>query len=169
MASGIIERRRWEAAPANPARLDRNDGVWRYVTVHHSAEPNPPRLSGTLEDSAAAVRRIQSAHVKGEGNGDIGYHYLIDPFGRIFEGRPLTYQGAHARGSNNVRNLGVCLLGHFEQEAPTSEALESLRVLLDWLREVHSIPKSQVFVHDDFVVTVCPGRRLRGWVRSYAR
>jgi hypothetical protein len=166
----LIARSAWGAMPAHIDHMERNEGGWRRITVHHSAEPNPPPLDGSVSESAAAVRSIQKAHMDGKEThyGDIGYHFVIDPFGRVFQGRDLAWQGAHAHGDNNVRNIGVCLIGNFEEEHPTKAALESLRRLLDQLRKSYTISRTEVFGHCDMWNTECPGRYLERWVKEYA-
>ncbi len=166
--SSMVPRSRWGASRAIPSKMERNLDGWRFITVHHSAERHPPALSGSLEDSASAVRSIQHAHMNGEGYGDLGYHFVIDPYGRVFEGRDLSWQGAHSGGTNNVQNLGVCLLGNFDQERPTQAALASLEHLLDELRAKWNIPRRAVRAHCDWKTTDCPGRNLQSWLRSYS-
>jgi hypothetical protein len=166
--SGVIPRASWGASRAIPSKMVRNQNGWRYITVHHSAERHPPELSGSLEDSASAVRSIQHAHMNGEGYGDLGYHYVIDPYGRVFQGRELTWQGAHAGGSNNLQNIGICLLGNFDVEHPTPAALGALQHLLDELRAKWNIPRKAVRAHCDWKTTDCPGTYLQSWVRSYS-
>ena len=166
----VIPRGSWGAKPANASRMDKNKGGWKRITVHHSAERNPPELDGSQAASAAAVRSIQKAHVEGRetGYGDIGYHFVVDPYGRVFQGRDLAWQGAHAKGANNVQNIGVCLIGNFDVERPTSAALDALERLLDDLCRQHSIARAQVLGHGDLKSTDCPGRNLEPWVRRYA-
>ena len=117
------------------------------------------------------LRKMQAFHMHDPDHlwGDLGYHFLIDPSGRVLEGRELTWQGAHARGKNNERNIGICVMGDFSRERPTAAALETLEELLDLLRARYSIPRNQVFGHRDFVVTECPGARLDPWVEAYRR
>jgi N-acetylmuramoyl-L-alanine amidase len=167
----IIPRSQWGAMPANTTHMDRNRGGWNRITVHHSAERVAPELNGTIGESAAAVRSIQKAHMEGKetGYGDIGYHFVIDPYGNIFQGRDLAWQGAHAGGSNNVQNIGVCLIGNFDEEKPTKAALDRLRRLIDNLRSTWKIPRSQVFTHQELKSTECPGKYLQRWVESYRR
>jgi hypothetical protein len=160
----LIHRDQWAAARARPSRMESNGGSYRYITVHHSAERVPPTLSGSLADSAEAVRSIQRAHMRGENYGDLGYHYVIDPFGRVFEGRELRWQGAHAGGRNNVGNIGICLIGNFDRERPTSQALTALDSLVSQLRSNWKIPASGIRGHSDWKTTDCPGRYLRAWV-----
>jgi len=167
----IIPRVQWGAMAANAARMDKNRGGWKRITVHHSAERVPPELDGTLAESAAAVRSIQKAHMDGKetGYGDIGYHFVIDPYGNIFQGRDLAWQGAHASGANNVQNIGVCLLGNFDEEKPTQAALARCRQLLDNLRSTWRIPRRQVLTHQELRSTECPGKYLARWVEAYRR
>jgi hypothetical protein len=167
----IIPRSQWGAMPANFAHMDKNHGGWRRITVHHSAERVPPELDGTIAESSAAVRSIQKAHMEGKetGYGDIGYHFVIDPYGRVFQGRDLAWQGAHAAGANNIQNIGVCLIGNFDEERPTRAALDRLRQLLDSLRSTWKIPRGQVLTHQELKSTECPGRNLARWVEGYRR
>ena len=164
----IHKRREWGALPFNPAKLDVVGGRWEKITVHHSDEVGALVFNGTLSQSAQAVRSIQRQHLRGNSWGDIGYHYLIDARGRIFEGRPLNWQGAHAGDrSKNRRNLGICLLGNFNKHTPSANARKALRGLLEDLRTAHHIPRTKVYVHSEFTSTECPGRHLTDWVKSY--
>jgi hypothetical protein len=149
--------------------MERTTGHYDRITVHHSAEPDPVPLDGSAERTFEAVRDIQRAHMNGAntGYGDIGYHFLIDPYGRVLAGRDLAWQGAHAMGENNVRNVGVCLLGNFDRQEPSSAALEALRRLIEELRREHAIPRQRVYCHKDLRGTECPGRNLERWVVAY--
>jgi hypothetical protein len=164
----VISRSSWGAMPAHTEHMDRNEGGWKRITVHHSAEPSPPPLDGSVAESAAAVRSIQKAHMEGKEWGDIGYHFVIDPFGRVFQGRDLAWRGAHAHGDANIQNIGVCLIGNFDEERPTKAALDALRRMLDSLRKTYNIPRTAVVGHMDLWNTECPGRYLEPWVREYS-
>ena len=164
----IHNRKEWAALPYNTKKLDSVGGNWEKITVHHSDEIGALVFNGTFSQSAQAVRSIQRTHLKDKSWGDIGYHYLIDARGRIFEGRPIKWQGAHAGDrSKNRRNLGICLLGNFNNQPPTAPAREALRDLLENLRKTHRISRKKVFVHSEFTSTECPGRHLTDWVKSY--
>ncbi|MDP6839842.1 MAG: peptidoglycan recognition family protein [Planctomycetota bacterium] len=166
---GIKSRRQWGATRSVAARLTPARAAYSRITVHHAGEgPGTDLAAGVSQALAAdALRRIQAFHIKERGWGDVGYHFLIDPAGRTYEGRPLAYQGAHAGGNNNVGNIGICLLGNFNLRRPTPAACAALRRLLDGLREQHSIQKSRIYPHDRFKTTDCPGQRLKDWLRSY--
>ncbi|MCA8975416.1 MAG: N-acetylmuramoyl-L-alanine amidase, partial [Planctomycetes bacterium] len=165
----IETRQRWRATAANQSNLDRMDRVSR-ITIHHSA-----LYFRDYRPSATAVQlqRIQREHMRGRGYGDIGYHFLIDPAGRIWQGRDLRWQGAHASGENNVRNAGICLLGNFVRgnrgHSPTAEQVDALESLVAALCSDYRIARSQIHSHSDFKATECPGplmepiiARLRG-------
>src|SRR4030095_2930575 len=103
-AMSVISRKAWGAAPARSDRMERTQGSYTRITVHHSADVDPPVLDGSSSKTFAAMREMQKAHMNGRTFGDIGYHFVIDPYGRVLEGRELAYQGAHANGDNNVSN-----------------------------------------------------------------
>ncbi len=161
----IQPRSGWGAASALPARLTRATGRWTRVTVHHSAKYSH-ELGGS--SAASAIRDIQRVHMRDEGYGDIGYHFLIDPTGRVWQGRTLEWQGAHSGGDNNIGNVGVCLLGDFDHERPDPRALASLDKLVSALCERHGIKRSRVYGHQELRPTECPGETLMAWVRRYA-
>lgn len=165
----LIARAAWGAARAIPARMTPHQGRWTRITVHHSAEPTH-EIGGTSRGAVGSyLQRVQDFHMNDATHrwGDVGYHFFVDPQGRVFEGRSLQWQGAHASGSNNVDNIGVCLLGDYDNERPSSAALEGLEGLLDDLRAQHAVSTSRVYGHSEFVRTQCPGTHLMRWVRGY--
>ena len=157
---GLVGRSAWKAARPNLSKMERSAGRWNWITVHHSVfAPN----SAALADSLDTVLRIQRQHVDVEKYGDIGYHFLIDRAGRVIEGRDLRWQGAHAGGNNNRGNAGICLLGNFETEHPTKEALASLDKLVLELQQKLRIPRKNVRPHSAWKGTKCPGKHLMPW------
>jgi len=167
----LYPRTAWHAARPIPSRLTTARAGWDRITIHHSAEPARHLRSAGFSSAADTVLGIQRYHMRdaSTGYGDIGYHFLIDPAGRLFAGRSLEYQGAHAGGANNRRNIGICLLGDFERETPSSAALRTLVELVDDLRERHAIARTAVVGHGELKVTACPGRTLKGWLERYRR
>jgi hypothetical protein len=168
----VLSRREWGAATPIPARMNRHPNRWSRITVHHSAIGSSQIGGTSFSAEASSLRKIQRYHMHDPGHlwGDIGYHFLIAPSGRVFEGRPLGYQGAHVK-DKNPGNLGVCLLGDFTSERPTPAALRSLEKLVDGLRAEHSIDRRRVSFHGEMVggTTECPGPPLAAWVKSYRR
>lgn len=168
-ALSIIPRQTWGAAREVPRHMSRHVAPWSVITVHHSAMPLGS--STTLAGRSAELRTIQRGHLnKPEGWGDVGYHYLIDPEGRIYEGRRLSWRGAHVGGQND-HNLGVCLLGNFNEQQPSAAAVRSLERLLDDLRSKNGIPRSNVRYHRGWPTanTECPGDALVPVVENYRR
>lgn len=84
----VLPRASWGARPADPSALQPMGPV-RHLTVHHTAVPKL-RGDGTPE---AELRAIQLGH-QGQGWGDLAYHFLISPDGRIFAGRDPAYAAA---------------------------------------------------------------------------
>ena len=170
----LVKRAQWKAIPGRTQRLTPLKGAWSRITVHHSDESRSSRAGGTLEDSEEVVRAIQKFHMEDpeHGWGDIGYHFLIDSAGRIFEGRELEWQGAHAGGAggmNNMQNIGICMLGDFLKRSPTPAALKSLELLINSLRDQYKIPASRVYPHKEFTTTQCPGPVLTAWLKAHYR
>jgi N-acetylmuramoyl-L-alanine amidase len=93
------------------------------------------------------------------GFADIGYHFFINLAGVIFEGRPLEVRGAHVKGRNNGA-IGVSLAGNFEVDHPTSEQVDALFKLVDFL--THEFRVSHLAGHDVLnpALTQCPGDNL---------
>jgi hypothetical protein len=166
----LVLRQRWGAAPSIPTRMTRTSQDWSRITVHHTAMDSTYLRRAGVDQVGALLQKIQEEHQGTKGWGDIGYHFLIDPEGRVYEGRPLAYQGAHAGNHElNLHNIGVCLLGNFDAEQPTPRALQTLRRFVDELRGRYRIPSNRVYGHSDFKNTACPGHNLLAWVRGYAR
>ena len=126
--------------------------------MHHSATLVNSRSKGA---AVGAIRGIQRHHQSQNGWGDIGYHFLIDPAGRIWTGRPLQWQGAHAGDSaKNHANVGICLLGNFVRDGqgpPADVQLRALASLLATLCVRYDVPANQVLTHQELKTTDCPG------------
>ncbi len=164
---GLIRRATWGALTERPSDMDRARGLWKWITVHHSAMEVPSTVQSRPSVGHAAVRRVQSSHMNGRGYGDVGYHFLIDPAGRMYEGRGLRWQGAHAQGDNNIGNIGICLLGNFEEEPLTNKAEAALHGLVSSLQRHFAIGATHVVGHDHWTATQCPGKNLRPALGRY--
>jgi uncharacterized protein with LGFP repeats len=109
--------------------------------LHHTVSTN----SYTRADVPAMIRGMYSYHVKSLGWNDIGYNFLVDKFGRVWEGRHggITYpvRGAHTLGFNH-RSVGISVIGNFETAQPTSELLSSVAKLAAWKLDLYSRPAS---------------------------
>jgi N-acetylmuramoyl-L-alanine amidase len=107
----------------------------QFAVVHHTAGSN----SYTAAQSAAIVRGIEVYHVQGNGWNDIGYNFLVDKYGQVFEGRfggvERNVIGAHAEGFN-TGSAGVAVLGTYGSSAPAAPARTALANLLAWRLDV---------------------------------
>jgi len=160
--AAVHPRSEWHATRPIPARLTVHRGPYTRITVHHSVQEIDHGALGATE----TIRKIQRVHMRDREFGDIGYHFLIDDGGRVFAGRSLEYQGAHASGSNNVDNIGVCMLGNFLHAQPSSAALRALSSLVEDLSRTYGIPRSRVYGHNELTATECPGTLMR-WVEHF--
>lgn len=169
---GVLGRHRWGARNPNPNNLTRATSPWSFITIHHSALEGAPPMGTSEADAIQALRMVQRSHMDGRNYGDVGYHFFIDPAGRVWQGRDMSWQGAHAggrHGNNNVGNIGVCLLGNFDEVRPTRAALAALDDLVRKLENHYSIPHNGIVAHSDWKGTICPGRFLLPHVRRLAR
>ena len=96
-------RSRWRARPRR-GNILRMRNVSR-ITVHHAA--GKPNWTISERDVADSIRKIQRYHQTENGWADIGYHYVIDRAGRVWQGREIKWQGAHAGGSAKVLEIIV--------------------------------------------------------------
>ncbi|MPY61823.1 N-acetylmuramoyl-L-alanine amidase [Streptomyces spongiae] len=156
---------------------------FQTIAVHHTATVNDD------PDPAATVRAIYQLHAITNDWGDIGYHFLIDEAGNIYEGRYSGDDGipAHDKDGNlvtgfhavgyNIGNLGIALLGTLTDQGPTDAARESLTRLIRVLTRFHGVdPKATVTYknpvngnvkevpeitgHRDWFDTECPGQTM---------
>ncbi|HEY8645301.1 MAG TPA: N-acetylmuramoyl-L-alanine amidase [Gaiellaceae bacterium] len=116
----------------------------RLAVVHHTAGTN----SYTAAQASAIVRGIEVYHVKGNGWNDIGYNFLIDRFGNVYEGRAGGTEknviGAHSEGFN-TGTVGVALIGNYSKATPPKVQQDALVTLLAWRLDVaHVDPLSTV-------------------------
>ncbi len=151
----VMKRERW--APAGPD-LRRLQRASRYdkITVHHCGGASNYH---TVENAVMHdIDNISAGHRKRR-YGDIGYHFIVDYAGRVWEGRKLLYQGAHVLG-RNAGNIGITLLGNFNEQSPSAKQLASLKKLVAALRSSFSIAPSNVYGHRDLGASTCPGKNL---------
>ena len=116
----------------------------RLAVIHHTAGSN----SYTRAQAAAIVRGIEVYHVQGNGWNDIGYNFLVDRFGTVYEGRGGGVErnviGAHAEGFN-TGTTGIALLGNYTSAVPPPAQQNALAGLVAWRLDVaHVDPRSTV-------------------------
>ena len=198
MASSSFGASEAEAAPVQPPILTRAD--WgadesmrrcgpdyapglKMAYVHHTVNSN----AYSAEEADDLIRGIYAYHVKGRKYCDIAYNFLIDRFGRIWEGRyggidqPVI--GAHAAGFN-TGSTGIAALGTFTSKPPPRKVVSGYKRLLAWRLDVahvrptgwttmvsgggptqkfdkgESVDLPVVSGHRDTGLTSCPGGKL---------
>ncbi len=121
------------------------------------------------------LRSIYAYHVKSRGWSDIGYNYLIDRFGRIWEGRyggvdrPVV--GAHTLGFNDD-SFAASAIGNYQIARPSQAMIEAYGTLFAWKLSLHGVDASStrqyvttrwfqaINGHRDAAATLCPGQYL---------
>jgi hypothetical protein len=186
----ILSRLAWGANERIRRGRPKYADALRFAIVHHTAGSN----TYSRAQSAAIVRGIQLYHVRSNGWDDIGYNFLVDKYGQVFEGRSggidRNVVGAHAAGFN-TGSVGVALFGNYDAGSVTPSARTSLTRLLAWRLDVaHLDPLSltnwtstgnprfptgapvtlrTISGHRDTGFTSCPGARLYGELNNVAR
>ncbi len=192
----ITSRGQWLDWPLELVQEDR-ERLWKTeydsvkkIIVHHTAtvveDINKDGVVNTL-DYRDSIRAIYNYHTRGRKWGDIGYNYIIDPDGGIWEGR---YGGDGVVAGHSFRDkactkfgvsntafnrgtIGIALLGTYTSSTPTPAALESLSTLIakkSWdfgfepsgsgffIDKVYS----NILTHRDVDCTDCPGDAAYG-------
>jgi hypothetical protein len=134
----IIARRAWAGA-GHPPRNGPFYGEIELGFVHHTENPN----GYTAAEVPAMLRAIYRFHVFGRGWFDIGYNFVVDSFGRIWEARAggadAPVIGAQAGDWNEI-SFGVAVLGSFDDVLPSPPALRALEHLLAWKMSLSGLP-----------------------------
>ena len=178
----IISRSEWggDSVPPRSAPLH---GEVEAAFVHHTVSSN----AYGPEESAGIVLGIARYHRDSNGWNDIGYNFLVDQYGQVFEGRAggvdQAVVGAQAQGYNSV-STGIATIGTFTSVGYPEAGMESLARLIGWKLTLHGVPtQGQVVVtsaggsvnrypagtpvtlericgHRDGDSTACPGNAL---------
>lgn len=167
---GIFTRAQWGA---DEKMRDAGSLHYERVTigfVHHTVNAN----DYSREDVPALLRGIYAYHTRSKGWSDIGYNFVVDRFGRIWEGRyggvDRAVVGAHTLGYNETA-FAMSALGNFETTQPSAAMLDAYERLFAWKLGIHGVPAaaqrtaggstfSTVSGHSDADSTACPGRFL---------
>jgi uncharacterized protein with LGFP repeats len=179
----IITRRGWGA---NEKLRERGFIYTKNVKaafVHHTASGN----NYSCSQAPSVIRSIYRYHVVSSGWRDIGYNFLVDKCGNIYEGRAggvaKPVMGAHTRGFNS-NSMGIAVLGSFNNTKPAGAAVKAIARLTAWKLGLHGgNPRGKTYLksgggnlyrkgknvrlnvisgHRDGFATDCPGRLLYG-------
>ncbi|MCA9286989.1 MAG: N-acetylmuramoyl-L-alanine amidase [Phycisphaerales bacterium] len=152
----VVPRASWTDQAPILSKADPMGPISR-ITIHHDGMN--PFYSLAQADAAARLESIRRAHLQ-RGWADIGYHFSIDPAGRVYQCRPLNLQGAHV-ANQNPGNIGVMVMGNFEQQVPTPAAINTLEAFVPTLMRQYGVRVGSVFTHRELAATACPGQSLQ--------
>jgi hypothetical protein len=132
---------------------------WHSIVLHHSA---------TAGGSVASIDAVHRRQTDADGKPwlGIGYHFVVGNGRSMGDGeiRPTfrwqkQLAGAHAgKRAENEHGIGICLIGNFDETAPTAKQLAAVRQLLKTLAARYAIPRERILRHQDITSTLCPGR-----------
>ncbi|MFF6915162.1 N-acetylmuramoyl-L-alanine amidase [Streptomyces sp. NPDC012466] len=184
---GIVTRRGWGADEGLRESGFRYTKKVKAAFVHHTASGNNYRCSQV----PSLIRSIYRYHVKSMGWRDVGYNFLIDKCGKIYEGRAggvaRPVLGAHTLGFNS-NSMGIAVLGSYGATKPSKAAVKAVARLTAWKLGLYRVnPKGKTYLksagsnlhrkgkkvrlnvisgHRDGFITECPGRKLYGKLGS---
>ena len=156
-AINAIARSDWTRSGPITKKVNPMKGVTK-ITIHH--EGSKAVYFTDRNTTKDRIEKIRKHHVNNNGWGDIGYHYIVDRSGRVWEGRPIAYQGAHV-SQNNENNLGILVLGNFDKQSPSSAQLDALFSTAAELKRYHRVKSTLVRSHQEITATSCPGKNLQ--------
>ncbi|MEV6198120.1 peptidoglycan recognition protein [Streptomyces sp. NPDC051920] len=183
----IVTRRGWGANENLRERGFLYTKTVKAAFVHHTASGN----KYTCSQVPSIIRSIYRYHVVSSGWRDIGYNFLVDKCGNIYEGRAggvaKAVQGAHTRGFN-TNSMGIAVIGTFGATKPTDAAVKAISRLTAWKLGLYGAnPRGKTYLksaggnlyrkgknvrlnvisgHRDGFATECPGRLLYGKLGS---
>ena len=164
------------------------------AVLHHTAGSN---TYSTVAEAEQQIRNDQRYHIQSRGWCDLGYNFVVDKWGNIYEGRANSMTepviGVHA-GGFNTGTVGIAMLGTYTDVNPSAATLESVADVIGWrlgaygvnpqgmmnyttgvgensrfLNTTVALPR--VFGHRDVAYTACPGNvgyTTLGWIRVRA-
>jgi hypothetical protein len=177
----IRTRRAWGARESWRRGSPRYNATIKQAHIHHTAGTN----RYTRSDVPAIIRGDYWYHTQVLGWSDLGYNFVVDKFGRIWEGRAggirRAVVGAHTLGFNHA-SVGVAAIGNFEAAKTRPRLLRALVRLTAWKLDMYGRrPAGKTVMtsrgsdryrrgqrvilpvidgHRDTNLTVCPGGRL---------
>jgi hypothetical protein len=185
----MFTRAQWGAKPNKTCDSPRYGDHTLGVVFHHTAGSN----SYARSDSKAIVRSTQAYHMNGRGWCDIGYNFLVDKYGQIFEGRSggvlQQVRGAHAGNYTvNTYDMGVSMMGNLDRVRPSAAMKAAAVKLIGWRLGTNFLPAKGTYTiaghklnriagHRDVynsgirpgTATACPGRFGIAWMRTGLR
>lgn len=151
----FVSRAEWGARPPKSrVTIGRSEGMF----THYTAGPRATNRAAGV----AQVRGIQRFHQDSRGWADVGYSFLVDDEGTIYEGRGWGVAGGHTNGWNSKSHAVCAILA--DGDRPTPQMLAGLR----WCHDEHDRRYGRGFhrSHREVNATSCPGDILHGWMQA---
>ena len=167
----IFSRAQWGADESMRDPSSLHYGEVHAGFVHHTVNAN----DYTRAEVPAIIRSIYAYHTQSRGWSDIGYNYVVDRFGRIWEGRyggidrPVV--GAHTLNYNDYA-FAMSAIGNYDITQPSQAMVQAYGALFGWKLSLHGVDASStkqwvgsryfqaINGHPDAASTACPGRYL---------
>ncbi|MEJ7636222.1 SpoIID/LytB domain-containing protein [Aeromicrobium sp.] len=172
----IISRATWGASTSGSCDSPIYGRTTRGAVIHHTAGNN----TYTKSQSASIVKATQAYHKRSRGWCDIGYNFLVDKYGQIFEGRAggttKPVRAAHSgNGTVNEETMGVSLMGTFASTTPSAAMKTAVVNLVAWRFDnygiagkgtysIGGITLNRIAGHRNVVSTECPGAKAYAWL-----
>lgn len=149
----VVSRTAWGSPDGQGSRATPAYRSVTHMVVHHTADANSLRPGQVWADR---VRAIWVFHTITRGWGDIGYNYLIDPNGVIYEGRAGGDDAVGFHDTANYASMGVALIGTYSSVEPPPTAMNSLVNLLAWKAAQKNIdPMGSSYYHGCAISSFC--------------
>ncbi len=174
----IILRSAWGAAASDSCDSPRYGSTTRGAVIHHTAGSN----SYSKSESAGIVKATQAYHMQGRDWCDIGYNFLVDKYGQIFEGRAggidKPVRAAHSgNDAVNQETMGVSMMGTFSSTEPSAAMKTAVVDLVSWRFAQYNLPAkgtyslggktlNRIAGHRNVVSTECPGAKAYAWLSA---
>ena len=157
----IVKRAAWGANEKWRNSAPRYNRTIQQVHIHHTVNSN----DYAADEVPALLRSIYRYHTKSLGWSDVGYNFLVDRFGTIWQGRfggsKLPVRGAHTLGFNST-STGIAVIGNFEEVQPSAEVLTSLVHLAAWKLDMYGRrPSRRASVYSQGSDKYAPGQMVR--------
>ena len=124
--------------------------------------------SATPEGKDYTVAQIDQWH-RARGFAGIGYHYVIDRYGKVHSGRSVEKAGAHCKGQN-ANSIGLCYIGGVAadgktpKDTRTAAQRETMKnFVLQLLKEN---PGATVHGHYEYAAKACPSFDVAAWLKE---
>ncbi|XP_078661295.1 uncharacterized protein LOC144905483 [Branchiostoma floridae x Branchiostoma belcheri] len=161
-------RRDWGARPSTGRESLTHPT--QKVVIHHTDSfwRDAANLNGYTDEQEYIdrVKGIQDDHMDDEGYSDIGYNFLVDGYGNLYEGRGWDTKGAHTSCCNSIA-IGVSFIGYFENFLPTAAALGAARNLIACGVDMGKVTTTyELNCHSDLGDSESPGTALCNYAKT---